>query len=284
MPGAHSESHVRNDDLTIGFIGGGNMARAMAGGLLRAGHPAARLVIGEPDESQRQRIAALGPLRVTASNTEVAADADVLVLAVKPQVMPAALAQIAGARRPPRQLVLSVAAGLRLATLARALGESTPAIRAMPNQPALIGVGMTALVGSPSLGPAERNRAEYVAGATGRVLWLDDESLMDAVTAVSGSGPAYFYLLIELMEAAARDLGLTPDVARMLVRQTALGAARMASEPGADARELRAGVTSPGGTTAAALSVLEAAGLGDILRRAMTAARDRGIELGGDRH
>jgi pyrroline-5-carboxylate reductase len=150
----------------------------------------------------------------------------------------------------------------------------------MPNQPALIGEGMSVLVATGTTTPAQRAQAFYICESTGKALWLGDEDLMDAVTAVSGSGPAYFYLLMELMEQSAVALGLPADVARTLVRQTALGAAHSAADPAADVAALRRSVTSPGGTTAAALAVLEQAGLADILHRALTAARDRGIELG----
>lgn len=266
--------------LNIGFIGGGNMAQAIVGGLLRAGHPAARIAVAEPGEIQRQRVAALGAVRLTQSNPDVARTADVLVLAVKPQVMAAVLAEVGAVHRPAGQLVLSVAAGVTLATLTRALGDDVAAVRVMPNQPALIGAGMAVLVASPQASQAQREQAAQVAASTGRAVWIDDESLMDAVTAVSGSGPAYFYLLIELMEDAAVDLGLPRDVARTLVRQTAMGAAQMAGDPATDVPGLRAAVTSPGGTTAAALAIMQHANLSEIVRRALTAARDRGIELG----
>jgi pyrroline-5-carboxylate reductase len=150
----------------------------------------------------------------------------------------------------------------------------------MPNQPALIGAGITALVGSPGLPPAAGARAEQVLAAAGRTVWLPDESLMDAVTAVSGSGPAYFYLLVELMERAGQALGLPAELAAALARQTALGAGRTLAETGADPAALRAAVTSPGGTTAAALAEFERADLAAIVTRALTAARDRGAELG----
>lgn len=272
---------MEHGQTQIGFIGGGNMAQAIAAGLLRAGHEPAALAVAEPLAATRARWHGLhAAIRTGSDNAAVAADAAVLVLAIKPQVMPAVLAGLAGLARPRGQLVLSVAAGVTLATLARSLGAGTPAVRVMPNQPALVGEGMSVLVASAVVEAAGREQACYVAESTGRALWLDDESLMDAVTAVSGSGPAYFYLLMELMERTAIDLGLPPDVARTLVRQTATGAARAAAMPDADVAALRASVTSPGGTTAAALAVLEREGIGETLRRALTAARDRGAELG----
>jgi pyrroline-5-carboxylate reductase len=269
--------------LTIGFIGGGNMAQAIVGGLLRAGHPPAQIAVAEPAEPARARLTALGAVRIASDNSEVGRSADVLVLAVKPQVMPAVLAELARLERPNTQLVLSVAAGVTLATLAGSLGERVAAVRIMPNQPALVGEGMAVLVAGGHVGALQREQAFRVATATGRAVWIDDESLMDAVTAVSGSGPAYFYLLIEMMESAAVSLGLERELARTLVRQTALGAARMAAEPTFDVAALRAGVTSPGGTTAAALEVLERAGVRETFERALRAARDRGVELGRTR-
>lgn len=272
---------MRMQELRIGFIGGGNMAQAIVAGLLRAGHAPAAIVVAEPAAAQRARIAAMDRhVRVAESNAEAAAAAELLVLAVKPQVMPAVLQEVAASARPAGQLVVSVAAGITLGTIARHLGAGVAAVRVMPNQPALVGEGMSVLVASAGVNAARRAQAQYVAEATGQALWLDDESLMDAVTAVSGSGPAYFYLLMEIMADCAADLGLPREAAGTLVRQTALGAARVAATPASDVAALRASVTSPGGTTAAAIAVLEQAGIRAILKRALTAARDRGAELG----
>lgn len=271
---------MSENTLTIGFIGGGNMARAMVAGLLRAGHRPGSLCIAEPVAAQRQQVAALnGALKVTGHNA-TAAGAGVLVLAVKPQVMPAVTGELAALSRPAGQVILSVAAGVTLAALGRWLRAEVPAVRVMPNQPAMIGEGMSVLVASPLVSAAQRDRAYYVASATGKAVWIDDESLMDAVTAVSGSGPAYFYLLLEILEDSAVELGLSRELARTLTRQTALGAVRVAADPQVDLPAMRAGVTSPGGTTAAALGVLEQARIRDIFRRALMAARDRGAELG----
>lgn len=276
---------MNNQQLGIGLIGGGNMAQAIVGGLLRAGHEPGRIAVAEPAAAARARLAALhGAIAVGTANEAVAAGAEILVLAVKPQVTPAVLAELATTHRPLGQLVVSIAAGITLATLGDTLGAGASVVRAMPNQPALVGEGMTVLVASAAVSAAQKAQAQYVAEATGRALWIGDEGLMDAVTAVSGSGPAYFYLLMEIMEDAATRLGLPAETARTLVRQTALGAARAVTATGGEPAALRASVTSPGGTTAAALAVMESAGFADVVLRAITAARDRGAELGRGRH
>jgi pyrroline-5-carboxylate reductase len=275
---------MNHHNLNIGMIGGGNMARALVRGLLHGGHPAQRISIAEPDAGQRALVEALDPgLVLDANNTPVAQNAAVLVLAVKPQILPAVATALAEQRRPAGQLVMSVAAGITLESLGKWLGMNTPLVRVMPNQPATIGAGVSALAASSAVDAAARQIAEYVAGTTGRALWLQDEAMMDAVTAVSGSGPAYFYLFMEHMERAAIDLGLPPDLAAALTRETALGAARVVTETHSEPAVLRAAVTSPGGTTAAALRIFEQADLAGIVQQALTAARNRSVELGKQR-
>ncbi len=270
-----------SEGTRIGFVGGGNMAQALARGLLGAGHPAARLCMADPDGARRAQCATLADgVRVTADNLEVAATADVLVLAVKPQVLGEVVRALAHERGPDDRVVLSVAAGVTLETLHRHLGAGTAIIRAMPNQPALVGAGITALVPGRGVSDRQRTRAGYVMETVGQTVWLDEEALLDAVTAISGSGPAYFYLLMELMEEVAAELGLPGSLAARLVRQTALGAAKTALEDGREPAALRASVTSPGGTTAAALEVLADADIRSIVRRALVAARDRSAALG----
>ena len=272
---------MTGENLTIGLIGSGHMARALVRGLLRAGHPAARIQVADPDPAQLEQVVALhASVCIHRDNAEVAGIADALVLAVKPQQMEAVARQISAAHRPAGQLVLSVAAGITLDSLQGWFGASTPLVRVMPNQPATIGAGISGLAATAALGEEQRDLARYIASATGRAVWLQDESLMDAVTAVSGSGPAYFYLLMEHMERAAIDLGLPPELAAALTRETALGAARVVCETQGDPGQLRAAVTSPGGTTAAALRTFESADLEGIVRRALAAARDRSAELG----
>ncbi|MFQ5635161.1 MAG: pyrroline-5-carboxylate reductase [Gammaproteobacteria bacterium] len=260
----------------IGFIGGGNMGCAIIGGLLAAGHRADRLRVSDPSEAQRERIQSLDPdIVIGDDNAAVLTDADVLVLAVKPQLIDGVCAPLAGAPRPDGQLVISIAAGITLDTLRERLAPTQAIVRVMPNQPALIGAGMAVLTCTPETSAAQRQRAHYVAEATGRAEWVDDEGLMDAVTAVSGSGPAYFYLLMELIERGAIGMGIPDDLARILARQTAWGAGRVAVESSLELTALRASVTSKGGTTAAALTAFENAGLRDIVERALRAARDR---------
>jgi pyrroline-5-carboxylate reductase len=269
------------ENLNIGLVGGGNMARALVRGLLQAGHPASRMQVADPDPAQLEQVVALhAGVGIHGDNREVAQTADVLVLAVKPQLMPDVARQLAAGPRRAGQLILSVAAGVTLDSLGGWFGAGTPLVRVMPNQPATIGAGISGLAASAAVGDAERQVAHYIASATGRAVWLTDESLMDAVTAVSGSGPAYFYLLMEHMERAAIGLGLPADLAAALTRETALGAARVVIETKAEPGRLRAAVTSPGGTTAAALRVFEAANLDAIVREALSAARDRSAELG----
>jgi pyrroline-5-carboxylate reductase len=268
-------------NLTIGLIGGGNMARALVRGLLQAGHPASRLEVADPDPAQLEQVGALhASIGTHSDNKEVAGVADVLVIAVKPQLMPGVAKQIAAGPRRAGQLILSVAAGITLDSLRGWFGPDAPLVRVMPNQPATIGAGISGLAASTAVSERDRQVAQYVAAATGQAVWLQDEALMDAVTAVSGSGPAYFYLLMEHMERAAVELGLPVELAATLTRETALGAARVVIETRAEPAALRAAVTSPGGTTAAALGVFEAANLGAVVRSALAAARDRSAELG----
>jgi len=265
----------------IGFIGGGNMAHAIVGGLLNAGHRADRLLVSDPSDEQLQRIRGLhADIVVSADNAATLAGADVLVIAVKPQLIEAVLAPLADAARPDGQLIISIAAGITLETLCALMVPTRAIVRVMPNQPALVGAGMSVLTATPETSAAQRDDAQYVVGATGRAEWVDDENLMDAVTAVSGSGPAYLYLLMELMEETARNMGIPADLARTLARQTAFGAGRVAVESDLELSALRESVTSKGGTTAAALASFEASGIRAIVERALRAALDRSVELG----
>ncbi len=270
---------MANKDTCIGFIGGGNMARAIIGGLLEAGHTPGRISVADPATAQRAALRSVHrDIEVTADNRAIADHVEVLVLAVKPQILPAVCADLG--RRPDTQLVISIAAGVRLSTLVEQLGEQVPIVRIMPNQPALVGAGMSVLTAADTVTTAQRQTAQYLAAAVGETGWVDDESLIDAVTAISGSGPAYFYLLMEILERTAIQMGISEELAGRLARQTGYGAGLMAMRSGNSLAELRASVTSAGGTTAAAIESLEAAGIRAIFHAALEAARNRSVELG----
>jgi pyrroline-5-carboxylate reductase len=263
----------------MAFVGGGHMASALIGGLRAQGVSATAIAVADPDPDARDRLQRTYGVAVYAEAAAAVAGADVLVLAVKPQHMAAVAKAIAPSLASPAPLVVSVAAGLRIADLARWLGARVPIVRAMPNRPALIGVGVTALHAGPGVDDDSRAVAEQILGACGATVWVADEAHLDAVTAVSGSGPAYFFLLIEALEAAAIEQGLEPATARRLAIETAHGAGRMAALASETPAELRAQVTSRGGTTAAALEVLEASDLRAIFARAVAAATQRSRQL-----
>lgn len=266
-------------DLRLAFIGGGNMARSLIGGLVKQGCDPKRISVADPSPEQRALLGERFPVRVTADNRDAAHDAELLVFAVKPQVLRAAAEGLADTVRARKPLVVSIAAGIAEPELRAWLGGEAAIVRAMPNTPALLGVGAAGLYANPRVTPAQKALAQALLEAVGMALWIEDESLMDAVTALSGSGPAYFFLLMELMEAAGLELGLPADAARRLTQQTAYGAARMVLESGEAPATLRKQVTSPGGTTAAALAVFDEAKLAAIVSRALTSARDRGRQL-----
>ncbi len=264
----------------IAFVGGGNMATSLIGGLLGAGHAAADIVVSEPREAARRTLHRRYGVATTHSNAEAVRGADVVVLAVKPQVLSEVATALAPvlARRP-GPLVISIAAGLRSGDIERWLGGERAVVRAMPNTPALLGAGASALYANARVTRRQRRTAQQILEASGIAVWLDDEAQMNAVTALSGSGPAYFFLVMEAMQAAAAELGLAPETARRLCQQTALGAARMAIESGEDISTLRQRVTSPGGTTERGIEALESAGLRDAFRAAIGAAAARAGEL-----
>lgn len=266
--------------MTIGFVGGGNMAQAIIRGLIKSGHQPGAITVADPAAEQRTAILKIDDaIEVTEDNRTIAAHCKLVVLAVKPQIMPAVAAALGQQERLGGQIIISVAAGITLSSLATWFGDSA-IIRVMPNQPALIGEGMSGLCASANVDAGGKAASEYLMSATGKAAWFDDEVLMDAVTAVSGSGPAYFYLVMELIADIATELGLDANTARLLSTQTALGAAEVARNRPETLAELRRQVTSPGGTTAAAIDTLEKENIRDIFRKALFAARDRSIELG----
>lgn len=264
--------------MRIAFLGGGNMASALIGGLIAQGFDAASISVIEVSAGARERLAARYPVRVSTAPDAATHESDTLVLAVKPQDMKAALASLCGEAA--SKLVISIAAGLRLADLSRWLGGHARLVRCMPNVPALIGAGITCLYALPTVSADERSRAARILGAVGEVVWVEEEALLDPVTAVSGSGPAYVFWFVEHLALAGEKLGLAPEIARKLAVHTVLGAARLAAQSGEAPGTLREQVTSKGGTTEAALGVFAEERLAERFMRALEAASRRGAELG----
>ncbi len=264
--------------MKITFIGGGNMAVALIGGLRRQGYSAAAIQVVEPFAEAREKLTEGFGVRCAAAVDAAALACEVLVLAVKPQQMKEAVAPLAG--KLGGQLVISIAAGLRMTDISRWLGNYRTLVRTMPNTPALISAGVTALCADPSVDREGRNSAEKVLRAVGSTIWVEDEAQMDAVTAVSGSGPAYVFYFLEAMEAAGLKLGFDAATARQLAVETFIGAARLAEQSKESLSTLRARVTSKGGTTEAALLAFDAAGVADGITRGIAAANARGRELG----
>lgn len=267
---------------SITFIGGGNMTTSLTSGLRSAGWPGDAITMIDHNADKRERLAEQYQVK-TAEHAEAAhLDADAVVLAVKPQGMAETVRGLAPLFEQARPLILSIAAGIPLPALRDWLGADFAYVRCMPNTPSLLGVGATGLYADPATTAEQRQLAEDIMATAGLTVWVDKESLIDAVTATSGSGPAYFFAFMEAMIAGARDLGLDEASARDLVLQTALGAARMATEGDADPATLRTRVTSKGGTTAAALSHFESGDLDALVAGAMRAASDRASELARD--
>jgi pyrroline-5-carboxylate reductase len=264
--------------LTV--LGGGNMGRALISGLLRAGTRPERVSVGEASEEARRALARELGVTANADKTRAVAGAALVVLAVKPYQAQAVLSALAPQLRAARPLVVSVAAGVRLASLEAWCGAGVPVVRAMPNRPALVGAGVTALYAPAAVASEQRAAAERLARAVGEVVWVSEEDQLDVVTALSGSGPAYFFLLAQLMAEAAGRLGLAPPTARRLAAATLNGAGLMAVAGDADLVRLREEVTSKGGTTEAALAVFAAADLAGTVERALAAAARRSRELG----
>jgi len=265
---------------SIAFIGGGNMARSLIGGLLADGCSPLSLSVADPVAEQRTLLHSHFGVHTNADNAAVAAAAEVVVLAVKPQVLQQVAVGLAATVQQRQPLIISVAAGVREPDLRRWLGGEAAVVRVMPNTPALVGSGASALYANIWVSPARRQLAESILRAVGLTVWVDDESLLDAVTALSGSGPAYFFLLMEALEDSAVRLGLPAEQARLLCLQTAFGAAKMALESADGPAVLRARVTSPGGTTERAVTTLQQGDFEALIDRALAAACGRARELG----
>jgi len=264
--------------MKLAFIGGGNMASALIGGIIGQGGSPAEVQVAEIVPEAREQLQSTFGVTAVASAAEAAAGAECIVFAVKPQQMPDVARQLAEAAR--SALVVSIAAGIRTADLGRWLGGHERIVRVMPNTPALVGAGVSALFGLRAVNPDERAIVERLFAAVGKVLWVDREAQIDGVTAVSGSGPAYAFYLIESMEQAARQLGFDTGAARLLSVETVLGAAKLAEASPETVEVLRARVTSKGGTTERALSILEGHAVKQHFIEAILAAEARSRELG----
>lgn len=267
--------------MLITFIGGGNMATALISGLSNPPRAHLHIRVCDPDERARAHIESTFGLQTYTDAGSAIEGADVIVLAIKPQIMHLVLVNLKGKVKP-GQLVLSIAAGITIARIIDELNENLSVIRSMPNTPALIGHGITGIVAGPGCSELQCGQAEEILSSAGEVVWLDDESLMDAITAISGTGPAYYFLLTEALAAAAREFGLPAETADRLAAITCFGAgAMLASSPG-EAEELRRRVTSPGGTTQAAMVIMEDGQFKKLVFRAAQAARDRSKELAAE--
>jgi pyrroline-5-carboxylate reductase len=266
----------------IAFIGGGNMATALIAGMIRHGAQPGGIAVAEPRAEALQELSREYGVATYTDNLDAAEGASILVLAVKPQMM----AEVCRSLRPVvqkyRPVIISIAAGIRIAQIERWLDGALPVVRCMPNTPAMISAGATALFANGRVSAPQRAEAQHVLDAAGLTVWVPEEDQLDTVTALSGSGPAYFFLMVEALENAAFSQGLSRETARALAAQTALGAGRMLIESGESAATLRQRVTSPNGTTQAALDSFRADGFPAIVARAVDAARRRGFELSED--
>jgi pyrroline-5-carboxylate reductase len=271
-----------NNIRKLAFIGGGNMAAALIGGLTKRGLPQDRIVVADPSAQQLQSLVREYGINTAPDNESAVAGAEVVILAVKPQQMRAVALGIAPRLAQSDPLVISIAAGIPHAALLRWFGGRTAVVRTMPNRPALNGFGATGLYAPACVGAANRALAEAILAAVSATVWVEHESQMDTVTALSGSGPAYFFLFMEALEAAAHARGLPTEIAHKLTLETAFGASQMARLSNESLAQLRDQVTSKGGTTAAALDVLDAAGLRAIVAHAVAAADRRSAELAAE--
>ena len=268
----------------IGFIGGGNMANSLIGGLINAGYPAANIMVSEPDQARLQTLKEQFKVNISLDNNETL-NCETVILSVKPQLLKTVCMQLDHSKIN-NSLFISIAAGVKSTDINRWLSKNKPIVRCMPNTPALLQCGATGLFANEFVTDSQKQQAEKIMQAVGITIWVDSEDQLNAVTAVSGSGPAYFFLMMEAMAQAGEKLGLTAEVAQQLVLQTALGAARMATESDSSPAELRQRVTSKGGTTEQAILSFQSANYQQIVLDALSAANNRSIslaeELGSD--
>lgn len=267
--------------MRIAFIGGGNMATALISSLFASRHSVDRIKVADPGEGVRERLQRRWPVACYDNAVDAIEDMDAIVLAVKPQVLPIVLEEIRD-KVTHEQLVISIVAGIPTSHIAARLPSNPPIVRTMPNTPALIGLGITGMYARVNCSLAQRELTQNLMESAGEVVWLEKESLLDVVTAVSGSGPAYFYYLIETLRNAGTRLGLPPEVAAKLALHTAHGASAMAVQSDADVIELRKRVTTPGGTTEAAMKIFSESHFEDVVNVAVEAATRRGAELAAE--
>lgn len=267
--------------MRIAFIGGGNMATALISSLFASRHNVDRIQVAEPDVEARKRLKRQWPVHCFETATDAIKGMDAIVLAVKPQVLPLVLEEI-GDLVSSKQLIISIVAGIHTSQIAAQIDSNPPIVRTMPNTPALIGLGITGMYARINCSLNQRELTQNLMESAGEVVWLDKESLLDVVTAVSGSGPAYFYYLIECLRNAGTRQGLPADVAAKLALHTAYGASAMAVQSAVDVTELRQRVTTRGGTTEAALEQLDAGQFEQLIDSAIKAATRRGQELSGN--
>lgn len=264
---------------SICFIGAGNMAQSLIGGLIASGYNKQNITATDPTQEQRDSVTAKFGIQCFGDNIEAISKADIVVLAVKPQILESVCQTIIEQVKTQKPLIISVAAGIRSKDINRWLGGQAAIVRTMPNTPALIQTGATGLFANEYVNNEQQSQAEHILRAAGITVWVDEETKLDAVTALSGSGPAYYFLFMEAMEQSAQKLGLDEKTAHLLTLQTALGAAKMALESHQDCGTLRKNVTSPNGTTEKAIQSLQADGLPKMVEKAMQAAQSRAVEL-----
>ncbi|WP_114416817.1 pyrroline-5-carboxylate reductase [Marinospirillum perlucidum] len=264
---------------SIAFIGAGNMAGAILRGLLHQGYPADLIWAADPGAEKLQALASETGINTTQDNTQAIAAADVVVLAVKPQVMQQVLASLQASLNEHRPLVVSIAAGLTCDTLQEWMAGRLPLVRSMPNTPSLLGVGVAGLFATAEVEDEQKAWVEQISEAVGQAFWVEDEAQLEAVTAVSGSGPAYYFLFTEALAAAGKELGLSEELALKLAENTAAGAGQMLLQTEDSPEALRAKVTSPGGTTAEAIASFEAGGLRELVAKSARAAAERARSL-----
>lgn len=267
------------ENLNISFIGAGNMTRSIIGGLIADGCDPSTLWVADNNQEQLSTLRQQFPVNTTLSNQEAVANTNVVVLAVKPQVLQHVAHEVSDTAQKHQPLFISIAAGIREQDIRRWLGDKTAIVRTMPNTPSLVQAGASALYANDNTSDEQRNHAETIMRAVGLALWLDDEDQMDIVTGLSGSGPAYFFLIMEALENAACDAGLPKETARLLTLQTGFGATKMALESPEELATLRKRVTSPGGTTEQALNTLEDGNIRTLLSQTLAAAKQRSAEL-----